>query len=60
MWVHGSPNILLNCYTQHAEPTDDPDNEGGEEFDLEKAMAMQQAVDPYDERLKPISDDKNI
>jgi hypothetical protein len=56
MWLHANPNILLNCYTQHVEPTEDP-SIPEEDFDPERALAMIVHMDPYDPRLKPISHD---
>ena len=53
MWQHANPGILLNCFTEHNPPED-------EEEDPEYVMAMLLAMDPYDARLKPISEDKPI
>lgn len=60
MWVHGKPNILRNGRTGHAAPEDPGDLPEGEEFDPEEAKKKQEAADPYEPLLKPISDDANV
>jgi hypothetical protein len=59
MWVHANPNILLNCQTLHAEPVDDEENPDPD-FDPELAAKMIEAADPYEPRLKGISEDKKL
>lgn len=56
-WAHANTNILMNCRTTHLEPEDDPDNP---DFDPEEAKKQIEAQDPYEPRLKPISDDRPI
>jgi hypothetical protein len=57
MWQHGSLNILLNCKTAHPEVEEPADAEG---FDPELAQKMVEAADPYEPRLKPITEDCKV
>jgi radial spoke head protein 4A len=57
MWQHGNQNILLNCKTQHPE-VEEP--EGAENFDPELAQKMVEAADPYEPRLKSITEDCKV
>ena len=57
MWVHANQNILLNSRTQHLDP-EAPDDVSN--FDPEVAMKELEQKDPYEPRLKPITDDKRI
>jgi hypothetical protein len=54
MWVHAKENILRNGRTVHqdVEPA-----EGEEDFDPEEAKKAQVAKDPYEPRLKPLTED---
>ena len=55
MWVHALPNILLNGLTEHK------DVEGeDEDFNQEEANEAQKAKDPYEKRLKPITQDAKV
>lgn len=56
-WCHFQPNILLNCATVHGEVAENPDDP---DQDLELAKKMQEAADPYELRLKPLSEDKQV
>lgn len=64
MWVHGVPNILNNCRTAHQEieeaPADWDQTNPEQEFDAEAYNKAQEAKDPYEPLLKPISKDKAI
>jgi len=57
MWQHGSLNILLNCKTQHPEVEEPAD---AENFDAELAQKMVEALDPYERRLKSITQDCKV
>lgn len=58
-WGHATHNILqLACRSSHVEPVA-PENDDGE-FDPEAALKKLQEADPYERRLKPITDDKAI
>ena len=57
MWVHSNQNILLNSRTLHLDP-EAPDDVSN--FDPEVAMKELEAKDPYEPRLKPITDDGKI
>lgn len=59
MWVHAMPNILRNCRTKHGD-VEEPTGEEAENFDPVEAAAMQEAADPYEPRLKPISMDEKV
>ena len=58
MWVHSQPNILFCCRTQHMDP--EMPEDAPEELDIEDVKKQIEAKDPYDSRLKPISEDKNV
>jgi len=61
MWVHGTPNILVNCKTAHVELEEAPaDWDQEQEFDAEVYNKAQEAKDPYEVLLKPITQDKSI
>lgn len=53
MWQHFKDGILMNCRTTHMEPTELPDD-----VEMEDVMKKVEAADPFDEKLKPIADDK--
>jgi hypothetical protein len=54
-WVHHPQTILKNGRTEHLKP-EIP--EGSADVDEEKLMKDIEAKDPFEERLKPISQDK--
>lgn len=54
MWIHHSVSILNNCRTTHLEPTP----EEGDEREPEEIMKEVEAADPFEPRLKAISDDR--
>ena len=56
MWVHANPNLLLNGLCEHKEPEGAED----EDFNEEEAKAAQLAKDPYEKRLKPITQDDKV
>ena len=51
MWVHQDASILLQGRTKHAEPP------AQEDVEPEELMKREVAKDPWQKRLKPISDD---
>jgi hypothetical protein len=53
-WVHHTQNILQACRLTHVEP--EPINDEDPEVILKRIEAM----DPYEPRLKPISQDKKV
>jgi radial spoke head protein 4A len=55
MWQHYKDGILDCCRTTHLEPTDLP-----EDVEPEEAMKKVEAADPFDEKLKPITEDKQV
>lgn len=56
-WVHVNPSILNCCRTLHLDaPEEAPEGFEGE-FDPEQAKKEIEAADPFEPRLKPISDD---
>lgn len=55
MWVHSNQNILVNCRTTHAEP--EVDDAASNPEDPEVLLAKIIAKDPYEPRLKSISQD---
>lgn len=55
MWQHFKDGILMNCRTTHMEPTELPDD-----VEMEDVMKKVEAADPFDEKLKPIADDKQV
>lgn len=55
MWQHFKDGILGCCRTTHLEPTDLP-----EDVDPEEAMKKVVAADPFDDKLKPITTDKQV
>ena len=55
MWCHYTRNILQCGRITHTEPVA-PDEEGVE-FDPEAAKLAQEAADPFEARLKPITAD---
>lgn len=57
-WAHATPNILLNCLTEHKDAEAPADLD--EEFDQEQANAAMQAADPYEKRLKLITLDAKV
>jgi len=57
MWVHAYPNILKNCRTSHLDPEEPED---AEDFDPEEAKKVMEAADPYEPRLKAITDDGQV
>lgn len=56
-WVHFNPSILNNCRTVHLDP---PEDDGTEGYDPEEAKKAIEAADPFEPRLKPISEDCKI
>lgn len=56
MWVHETTNILKNCRTAHIEP-EDP---GVDDFDPVEEKRKIEAADPYEPRLKPVTEDAPI
>lgn len=57
MWVHANQNVLLNSRTLHLDPEAPED---AEDFDPEKAKQELEESDPYEARLKPITEDDKI
>ena len=57
MWHHGQPNILVNCKTTHPDVEEPAD---AENFDQEIANKMVEAADPYEPRLKLITEDCKV
>ena len=55
MWQHFKDGILVNCRTGHLEPTDLP-----EDVEMEEAMKKVEAADPFDDKLKPITEDGQV
>ena len=53
MWVHMKECVLLNNRCSHPEPPEDVE-------DAEAWLKAIESADPYDERLKPISQDKKV
>jgi hypothetical protein len=53
MWVHMKECVLLNNRCSHPEPPEDVE-------DAEAWLKGIESADPYDERLKPISQDKKV
>jgi len=53
MWVHMKECVLLNNRCSHPEPPEDVE-------DAEAWLKDIESKDPYDERLKPISEDKKV
>jgi len=60
MWVHAKTNILQNGRTSHLDPEEPTDLPEGEEFDPEEAKKQVEAADPYEPRLKGLSQDGHI
>ena len=56
-WVHKNLNILKNCRTAHADP-EEP--EGAEDWDAEVEKKKIEEADPYQPRLKPITQDSQL
>lgn len=56
MWVHHTPGILLCNRTSHREP-EVPE---GEDIDPEELLKRIEAADPYERRLKPINEDREV
>jgi len=56
-WVHANPNILLNNRTTHLEVEDNGDNP---DFDAEVEKKKIEAADPFDPRLRPLTQDSPI
>jgi len=57
MWVHHSVGILHNNRTAHQEVTEVPE---GFEGEVEDYMKIIESKDPFDARLKPISEDNKV
>ena len=57
MWVHANQNILLNSRTLHLDPEAPED---ADDFDPEKAKQELEESDPYEARLKLITEDNKI
>lgn len=57
-WVHYTPGILKVGRTTHMEPEIPED--APEEVTEETLLAELEAGDPYDKRLKPITEDKQV
>lgn len=57
MWVHAKESILLNGLTQHKDVEDDGTNP---DFDPEQAKKDLEQKDPYQPRLKPLSNDDHV
>ena len=57
MWVHANPNILNACRTSHMDP--EP-AEGDDDVDPEELKKQLETSDPYELRLKLISNDQKI
>ena len=55
MWLHFKDGILQNCRTSHMEPAELP-----EDVEMEDFMKGVVAADPFDEKLKPITADKQV
>ena len=55
-WVHHSPSILQTGRVAHGEP-EVPE---GQDIDPEVLKKQIEAKDPYEPRLKPINQDKNV
>jgi len=54
MWLHHTPSILKQGRIKHADPKPGP---GEEEADPEDLMKREVTRDPWEPRLKPITDD---
>jgi len=54
MWQHKEPSILMQGRTKHTDPKPGP---GEEELEPEELMRREVAKDPWEKRLKPISQD---
>ena len=54
MWVHHLPSILNQARTTHKEPK----AEEGEEIEPEDLMKREVSKDPWEKRLKPVTEDK--
>lgn len=57
-WVHYQPQILKCCRTAHME--EEPPEDAPEELTPEVLMAQKLKADPYEPRLKPISQDSAV
>ena len=55
MWLHKDPSILNQGKVKHNEPKPGP---GEEDIEPEELMKREIAKDPWEKRLKPISDDQ--
>ena len=55
-WVHYTQNILFNGRLNHM----DPEVPEGEDIDPEVLKKQIEAADPYEPRLKPVSQDKPV
>jgi hypothetical protein len=53
-WLHYTPSILKQGTTKHADPKP---LEGQEDMEPEDLMKIEVAKDPWEPRLKPITDD---
>lgn len=56
MWCHSNVGILKNNRTSHMEPEVPED----QEIEPEELLKQIEAADPYEPRLKPISDDRKV
>lgn len=56
MWVHHTPSILNQGRVKHTEPKAEA---GEEEVEPEVLMAKEVEKDPWEPRLKPLTDDAN-
>ena len=56
MWCHSNVGILFNNRTAHMEP-EVPE---GEDIEPEELLKQIEAKDPYEPRLKPISEDSQV
>jgi len=54
MWVHETPSILMQGRAKHAEPLIVDDE------DPQVAMDREVAKDPWEKRLKPVSNDATV
>jgi len=57
MWVHANPSILKNNRTLHLEPEEPAEDDPNQDFDPEEAKKQIELADPFEPRLKPITQD---
>lgn len=56
MWQHKDPSILKQGKTKHTDPKPGP---GDEDVEPEELMKREVSKDPWEKRLKPISEDES-